>query len=1336
MKKLVLFVLLVVAAQTMTAQSFYFRRYQVENGLSNSSVLSCIQDERGFMWFGTKDGLNRFDGYTFKTYRNDPADKTSLGSNFVNVLYEDPNHQLWVGTDKGIYHYEARTESFHVLKGAATGEIRSILKDHQGNLWYIADQHLYKLNSGSHVLQSYHFENTLITSLTITPKGQIWVSSGSGVLYRYNPVKDTFRGLNLFTHSPVAASWWIEKIYAINDDQIFAGTSNQGLKLFNIQSNSYTDLLTNNADHTPIFVRDIMPDKNNQYWIATESGIYIYNLLTRSFINLNKQYNDPYSLSDNAIYCLFKDKDADIWAGTYFGGINYYSVQNTLFKKYTPAYLKNSLSGNAVRKICQDAYGDLWIGTEDAGLNRFQPKTGVFTSFKPTAEKKSISYTNIHGLLVNGNELWIGTFEHGLDVMDIRSLKIIRHYTASGARNALKSNFILAIYKTRAGDILIGTGAGLFKYHQQTNDFSQINALHTQTILEDTHGAIWTGTYRSGIYVYTAQLQLLGSYKNEAENKSSLSNNTVNGIFEDTQHSLWFSTENGLCRLNAKRTGFTRYTVNDGLPSNLIFSMLEDRSKNLWISTSGGLVAMNLLSHQTRVFTKANGLLNNQFNYDSAFQDASGTFYFGSVKGMISFNPAQFIPNTALPSVYITGFQVDNKEVTIRKSKSPLKESVLFSRKIILNHDQSSFSIDFSALSFRAPEMAQYAYQMVGLDNKWSHIKNNRKVYYTDLSPGSYVFKVKASNSSGLWNEQPTVLHIVIEPPFWAGPVAIVIYLLTFIALTYYLFKVYHARHEEKNKRKIEQFLNEKEREIYHAKIEFFTNITHEIRSPLTLIKGPLENILHKPGISPEIKRDLEIIEKNSGRLLDLTNQLLDFRKAEIKGFSLNFVRTNISALIVDVLADFKPMAEEKGIQLQCSFPAKDLFAYADPEALHKILGNLFTNAIKYGKKNVSILLHPDDAENITLEIRNDGYLIPYEMREKIFEPFYRLPQTENEQGKGIGLALSKALAELHNGQLELQQPADGFNIFKLSIPVHQQQEYRLFNEYEEEEITGSTADRTVAELTKPVILLVEDDRDINNFIAEQFSATYLVIKAYNGNEAVRVLKEETVQLVLSDIMMPAMDGFELCRIIKTTFEFSHIPVIMLTAKNSLQSKITALESGADAFIEKPFSLEHLKVQIINLLKSRTNIKEYFASSPLVHMKSMAYSKADENFLEKLNVQIDSHIGNMELDVDQLAEVMNMSRPTLYRKIKAISNLTPNELINIARLKKAAVLLAEGDLKIYEIATLVGFSSQTNLGRNFMKQFGMSPSEYMAAKKKERSKPFKVEDETPVHPDK
>jgi ligand-binding sensor domain-containing protein/signal transduction histidine kinase len=1045
MRNLFITITVLLVSASCESQSYYFRHYQVENGLSNNTVFCSAQDKNGFLWMGTKDGLNRFDGYNFKVFRNDPDDSTSIGDNFIRSLFIDKDNQLYAGTQNGLYKFDPLMEKFSLVYKTLR-EIRDIKKDDEENLWFITDQTLIKYNEKTKAHRVYKPDKYFAsTSICIDINKKIWVSTANGLLEQYNPAKDSFTPYHMFDEKQNLFSKWIEKIYATNQGSILVGTSNYGVKLFNLKDLTYKNILTYNPDKTEIFAHDFVQNSETEFWMATESGVFIYNIITGKFINLKKKYTNPYSISDNAVYTLCKDKEGGIWAGTYFGGANYFPKQYNSFEKYFPDYSASSISGNAVREICEDKFGNLWIGTEDAGLNKLNKETGVFTQYKPSGKPTDISYSNIHGLLARNDELWIGTFEHGLDIMNIKTSKVIKHYPGNQNSKVLKSNFIVTILQTKKGDIFIGTREGLYRFNAHSGDFTNIPQVPSDcfihTLKEDKDSTLWIGTIGSGLFFYNESKNKSGSIVYSSKNKKGISSNSIISIFEDYASNMWFGTEGGgLCKFNKQDSSFTHYTSKDGFPGNTIFKILEDNNKNLWITTSKGLVCFNPATKKINIYTTSNGLLSDQFNYSSGYKDSSGKMYFGCVKGLISFNPDAIIANTFVPPLFITGVSVNNKELAVSANNKILHQSILFTKSIKLDHDQSSLNIDFAALSFTAPETIEYKYIMEGLDKDWTYLKTNRKVYFTNLSPGTYTFKVKASNSSSVWNEKETKLSITILPPIWKTPWAYVLYVVLAGLLIFYSFRSYHRRVDEKNRRRLESFEHEKEKEIYKAKIDFFTNVAHEIRTPLTLIKAPLEKIIKKAGDNIEIGHNLKIMERNTDRLIELTNQLLDFRKIETNAFELNYTRINITELLLERYISFKTIAEQKQIMFTIYVPPKPIYAYADADSLHKIFNNLFNNALSYctSKTEVHLFMENENAPFFYIEFSNDGLIIPKEMKEKIFEPFYRLKEAHNKPGNGIGLALSKSLAILHKGELYLKEADNGMNIFVIRLPINQ----------------------------------------------------------------------------------------------------------------------------------------------------------------------------------------------------------------------------------------------------------------------------------------------------------
>ena len=1325
MRKGVIFFILInfFLVEKIISQEYYFKHYKVEDGLSHNTISSLLQGSDGFLWFGTKDGLNRFDGYTFKVFRNSLSNPKSIGSNYVRVLHEF-NGYLWVGTDNGLFRYSKLDESFDLVSGTYNKPIIAIESDNDGNLWYITGGILYKLNVTKKDYlnkSSEAFDQFYFTLLKSNEKGEIWVATSSN-LYKYEPDNNSLKSINIGFQSLVT----ITALSSKGLNTILLGTKNQGAYSYYTNTEKIEALLPQKLNL--LYVRCFL-NFDNKLWIGSESGMYIIDEKTGNYKHLQKNYNNVYSLSDNAIYCIFADDENGVWVGTYFGGINYFPKQYTPIQKFFPKTEDNSISGNAVREIKKDYLGNLWIGTEDAGLNKYNLKTGIFKKYNT----ETLSHYNIHGLLCRGKELWVGTFEHGLDVLDITTGKVVKHFDSKTKNSGLQSDFILYIYEDKDENVYVLTSNGLYLYDEANNSFKIFESFpeshHYTYFLEDSSKKKWAGTYWDGLFFYNPINHKRGIFKHDKNDNNSISSNIINGIFEDSENNIWVTTENGLNLYQPETNNFKRFTVKDGLPSNVTYSILEDSLGNLWISTSKGMVKFNSKSGEIIVFTKANGLLSDQFNYNSSFKDLDGTMYFGSVNGLVKFHPDSFIKNDYHPKVLLTNLKINNKNVSVNSKNSPSQKSITFSDDIILKNDQSTFSIEFASLGYTTPELTEYWYKLEGLNNDWLALGKNHEVNFTELGAGEYILKVKSKNSYGVWSKESKSLKIKILPYFLFSNIAKLIYTIVIISLFLFVFNYYHKYNRNKNNQKIKHLNNQKEKEIYKAKIDFFTNIAHEIRTPLTLIKSPLEKLMRVNVDPAEIEKNLAIMDKNTSRLINLCDQLLDFKKAEIENVKLNYVETDIKALIYETHLRFTPSIEKKDINFTIHTDEIELIAFIDKEIIQKILSNLFSNGIKYSAKNVNVLLI-NKKEYFEIIVENDGKIIPDNLKDKIFEPFFRIPESEEKQGTGIGLTLAHSLVELHNGRLFVDKEAKNINRFILKIPVHQDLEYTSLKPKAKPEIfekpvvtvenkPKQSIKKEKEKEKKQRILLVEDNIELSDFIFSELSEKYIVKVAQNGNEALEILKTEKINLIISDIMMPIMDGITLCRKIKTKPETSHLPVILLTAKSALNAKITGLESGADAYITKPFSIDFLLVQIQNVLENRKTILELYSSSPLSHLKQIELSNNDSEFINALDEVINEHLHNQNLNVDFLANALNISKSTLFRKIKETTNMGTNELINISRLKKAAVLLRTTNLRVYEIAEQVGYKSQISFGRNFLKYFKTTPTAYVKEKNNE-----------------
>ncbi|GGF45300.1 hybrid sensor histidine kinase/response regulator [Echinicola rosea] len=1309
----------------------------MEDGLSGSTVFSILQDQQGFMWFGTKNGLNRYDGHNFKVFSPEAGNESGLKDNFIYGLFEDSRNTIWVGTAHGMYTYNSSTERFSHFDKISTkgnqidGSVGKITEDLNGNIYFAVNSRgLFRYNLESDSLFQYqeisrtntnlHDNNT--TDVLVDEKGEVWVANSRLGVHKFLPESEKFQ--QYLSHPEVikAAVLQMED----HGTNILLGTKDLGVWEMDKNSGEVTPLLTKAPNGKNLFIRDFCKISDNELWIATESGLFIYDLEKNKFKHFKENLNDPYSISDNAVYCIERDIEGGMWIGTYFGGLNFLPNHPSKFKKHYPIPNSNTISGQRVREFEEGKKGTIWIGTEDAGLNHYDPKSDTYTVYLPNNTSESLSYHNIHGLVRKDDELWVGTvtFAIGLNHINLNTKKI-NNIQIHSELNTPDDNEMQSLLVDHNKQVWLGTVVGLFKLNEEDNSVDFINEIGNQFIydmLEDHEGNLWLGTYSNGLIRYNPETGNIKTFRPDPNNPNSLPHYSIINIFEDSQNRMWIATEGGgFCIYNEKSDDFTVFNTDNGFPSNSIYKILEDISGHLWITCNRGLLEFNPQTTEYRLFTKDNGLMPYPFNYKSGYRAKDGTLYFGCLNGFISFDPREFEPYEYDPPVVITGIQIFNTPVPIGGEDPILDASITKTSAITLNHSQSSLSFDFAALSYTASDALPYAYKMEGFDKNWTYLPQNQRINYSYLPPGDYTLKIKTADVFGEWSDRETSLQITILPPFWQTRWAYLVYALLIVLTFYLVLKFYKNRIHHRQAAAFKRLEDEKQREIYQSKIEFFTNITHEIRTPLTLIKGPLESILKKENsITPTVKESLQIMNKNTNRLIDLSNELLDFRKTEKKGITLNFTRIEINKLLEDNYIRFKGSAEQQYINFHFLKRAEPFFADIDREAFTKIISNLLSNAIKNAESTAQLemVISPDDT-HFKVIVSNDGNLISPENREKIFEPFFQVGDESNKHsasGTGLGLPLARSLAEMHGGTLHVD-PSNpkGRNTFILDLPVKQKNTIKItaspikdLDVFEQKK----TQKQPKPSSSRRAILIVEDNNDLQKFIYDQLKGEYHIYRAENGQEGIKQLNEKPIDLVITDVMMPVMDGFAFCDIVKSDVNFSHIPVIMLTAKNTLQSKIEGMELGADVYLEKPFSMDHLSLQIKNLLHYRDQVRQAFANQPMVNVETIAHTRADEEFLFQANEAILENLDNESFGVNELADILCMSQSSLLRKIKGVSKMTPNGYIRLVRLKKAAEMLQNGQYTVTEISEKVGFNSPSYFSKCFQKQFGELPKDF------------------------
>lgn len=1295
---------------------YYFRNMAVEDGLSQNMVYSIIQDNSGFIWLGTIDGLNRFDGINFKIYKRDDSVDGSIGSNKILSLLQVDNDHIWVGTANGIYIHDLNLEKFTRFE-EKTGEgkmvegiIRDIKADREGNIWIAAQEKGVFLYTRDGKLKLCDIHDANARKIDFDSKGNIWVATHGGGILRIHPQTGAISRFLLDSETKNRSDNDVNIILPLNSSRLLIGTSNKGVLQFDLTRERFMPFLEKGGNGTPLYVRSLMKTETQELWIGTEEGIYIHDLKTNRCHNIRHRHNDPYSLSDNAIHSLYQDREGGIWVGTFFGGVNYFHPAFTQFRKYYPISGQNSISGKSISEFCEDEQNNLWIGTEDEGLNHLDLTTGRFS-------RSSIPAKNIHSLLYDNRKLWVGTFSEGLYVMDLPT-RSYKNYTNS--THNLKDDNIYSIYKDGSGRIWLGSSTGLQFYEPSTDNFirvrEEIIRNQVNDITEDHNGILWFATIGDGIYSYDRFTERWRHYLIPSAHGVNDTGRSIICILKDKKNRLWVGTEGAGVAIYDKASDSFRNvaTAREGLPNEVIYRLIEDSRGYIWGSTNKGIFMLVPETMKITSYFHSKGLLGDQFNYKSGYMDKNGTIYFGGVKGFVAFNPVELETNGIIPPIVLTNFQIWNSQVPIGTTHSPLKQSITRTSRITLPHNISVFSISFAALSYVYPKGNLYAYKLEGRDDEWIQVKQiqpEHNVNYSDLPPGNYTFLVKGANSDGIWNETAATLSIKILPPWYRTIWAYILYFTlvsTIITLTICHFL---RKARKRNEQALKELENTKEKELLASKIEFFTHITHEIRTPLSLIKIPIEDIFSKIGQDNPYLENLTIVQRNVNRLLKLVNELLDFRKSESKSLRLNFIRVDVVQVLEEIIDIFRPSFELKQITLTTNYSSSSHLADIDREVFIKIISNLLSNSLKYSASIVILeLQHSDDHFRIIVE--NDGNTIPDEYLDKIFEPLFKL--NHNKKGTGLGLAFVKSLVELHKGSIYCDNSKEKRTIFVLTLPNHQERTL-LINENE-------TAEEGKAELClhplpsdekkRSTIVTIEDNRDFQHLLYNQLSPRYNLIQCGNGMEALEILEKHHVDMVITDIMMPVMDGLELCQAIKDNIKFSHIPVILLTAKHALEARIEGINTGADEYIVKPYSTEYLLARIENLLENRRRMIELFRKSPEMAFKDISHSKADELFMQKIIDIIHENISDPDLNIDKIAEEAAVSRSTLYRKVRVISELTPNEFITLIRLKKAAELIRERQYQISEIAYMVGFSSPNYFSKCFYKQFGILPKDF------------------------
>ena len=1261
-----------------------FNHYSVEDGMSHSTVEAILQDRTGFMWLGTGNGLNKFDGHNFSIY----------GNHHVTSLVEDADGTIWTGTTEGLFLFNPGKETFtpfdrRTPEGTTIGkEVDCMSFDDEGILWIgTADEGLFRYDNSTNTLTRVHaVGGSGIFGILPDANGVIYLATDKGFV-RYDIRWNRCTVYDI----PGRNTSGVYCLEEENNDAILLGCKDGGIFRFD-KKTGLVDAFLGEIGALPV-PRMISKVGKDELWIGTESGLFIYNTHSGNLERILQNLSEKTSISGNAIRSLCEDKEGGIWIGTYLGGVNYTSTEQNFIIQFCPSISPDGLHAHMIREFAEEGNGTLWFGTEDDGLYRFERTSGLFRNW--SSQDGSLPWHNVSALMLDGDSLYIGLQRHGICIMDIPSGSIRSYPGQAGIPDNIS-----AIFKDNLGRILVGTKVGLFLFHPENGSFtgSKVtdpgNAVYD--IMEDHLGRLWLAT-REGLLSYDAKSGIKCRYRAGTESTSLSSDKTIS-IMEDSHRQLWIGTEDGgACRFNPETEAFDRFDQSNGLPSNTVYEILEDQDGNIWFSTGKGLSRLSAETGSFITYSYNYGTPADQFNYRSAIKTRDGKLYFGTVRGFMEVTPEDLHTNYAPPKVVFTGWSVPGEDYTLEPA-----ETILPGLKF--KHDHGNITFRFAALSYTAPQNNKYAYRLRGLDKEWTYTKNT-SIHYTRIPPGKYYLEVMGSNGDGIWSERPTSLRLVVKPPFLSSWPGILLEIALGIGALIGFYLSQRRRMQEKNRLEIERFREAEALATQKSRIDFFTSIIHEIRTPLSLIKAPFEQIKKGNLGEDEYKEDMDMIGQNIDRLMMLSNEILDFSRIEVNAFQLRPRMTQVKHIAEEVLRNFTFAAKEKGLVFDKVLPEEDVNARIDPEILIKILTNLLANATKFAESRIEFRME-DEEGKIKFIISNDGQIIAPEDRERIFTPFFREERDDLAGGTGLGLPLVRKLTELHQGTIRLDTTDPTRNTLLVEIP-------KLANKDETEAEHGPDSSSESLDPVKRAIAIVDDNPQICQYLKRAFSKEYNVIGCADAKELYEVLRQNLVDLVISDIMMPGTDGITLCRELKGSFEYSHIPIILLSAKVDSDTKIEGLNAGADAFVEKPFTMDFLMKQVQNIFSRLDRTRDYYARNTGVEETTPPGSPSDRAFMEKISDIITEHLSEEDFSIDRIADIVGMSRSTLYRKIRGITQLPPGELIKVVRLNKAAEMLRSGNYRVSEVGFLVGFNSVSYFSTCFHKQFGLSPKEYM-----------------------
>ncbi|WP_215224652.1 hybrid sensor histidine kinase/response regulator transcription factor [Echinicola shivajiensis] len=1312
-----------------------FHKLTTQDGLSHSTVYSMVQDHKGYIWIGTREGLNRYNSYDLKTYYSEEKGGKGLSADEVLCVEAVNGERLFIGTSIGLDRYDYNTDRIENIHygGKPLGYIKYLFESSDSLLYVCSTDGLFLVNQKNEVSK---LRQEVILAIAEYKKDVFWLMTVEGV-YLVNKQGETIKEYPDFRPNRLTRNNFYS-MFKDSQGTMWLGAK-EGVFRYSPKRDAFEKISASSAVQDISLVRAISEDDQNRLWLGTENGLYIYDQKHGDFEHYSQSFDQsPYALSDQSVYCIYKSRESIMWMGTYFGGVNFVKLNDTGFVKLVADGGKSALGGKAVSQIMEDRKGNLWIGSEDVGVTVWDSKRENFSYLKHKKGKVSISGNNVHAIEEDdAGNIWIGTFLEGINRYDpsTGNFKVYKHRPRKPG--SISHNNVFSLMKDSKGKIWAGTWGGINIYDKESDSFHlfkphQIGQKFIYDMIEDDQGIFWICTRNHGIYRYDSNRDSLTWFNKDLPNNHGLTANKVISAFQDSKERIWFGTLNGgLLRWDDAEQKFITYTKDDGLPNNNVYGILEDRSGALWMSTNKGLTVLRPETGEFVTYDKSKGLQDVQFNFKSSYQDKEGRMYFGTVNGLYHFHPDSIRAVNIPPSVHFTEMKLFNKPLQVGGSERILEAQIDETEYIQLNYSQNVITFDFVATNYFSPGKNAYSYYLEGFEKTWNKPAEQNSATYTNLSPGDYVFHVKAANPNGVWSGERKI-RLTVTPPFWLTIWAKLFYLLLVIAVIYG-YKIYLSRRsKEKVAYQLEKVEKDKMRELHQHKLNFFTYISHEFKTPLTLIIAAIDKFLENSQKDSIENQDFKLIKRNAGRLHFLIEQLMDFRKTESDHTCLKPRQGDIVLFLKDTFNAFIPLYNKKNISFNFQADREKKEILFDADKVEKIITNLVSNAIKntpeFGEINMSVSMvsSKDKEDSIQIQLEDNGRGLSKEDRDKIFLPFYQAEHNKpNSSGSGIGLALVGSLAKYLGGSIEAEIMEEEGTRFTILLPINiktnEEENYKKvignksllidedlyeINENEEVDQSVEKEDQVIFDM-----MIVEDNEEMRKFLVDYFSKYYKIISAKDGLSALGKIKKNVPDVIISDVVMPQMGGVELCEVIKSNIDTSHIPFILLTAKSTFENKMEGLGIGADAYLPKPFNLQELRLIVKNTLESRNSLKQHFLKFGSIDNYEKPVNNKDHEFLKKLIEIVHLNLEDPSFNITSFSKEAGVSRTLLHMKLKKLVNLSATEFVKAIRLKRSTILLLE-DKNVSEVAYAVGFSDPNYFSRTFKEKYGVPPSGY------------------------